>query len=185
MKKKMRILGAGILLSAVMVMTSYAGSWQRNEKGWWWLEDNGSYPVSTWCWLDGNGDGISECYYFDNNGYMLANTITPDGYQVNGDGAWVDGSVVQTKRRKWYSLEEAEKMALDYRYSHASDPNGTFVIFDEETEITGEYYKFIVRWQMSEKEADYRIKNDLSVAPNIYSGKIYVDYKTGNIWEEW
>lgn len=59
------------------------------------------------------------------------------------------------------------------------------MIFDEETEITGEYYKFIVRWQMSEKEADYRIKNDLSVAPNIYSGKIYVDYKTGNIWEEW
>ena len=138
MKKRTKILGACILLSAVTVMTSYAGSWQRNERGWWWQEDNGSYPVNTWCWLDGNGDGVSECYYFDNNGYMLANTITPDGYQVNGDGAWVAGSVVQTKRRKFLSLEEAAKIVLDYRYSQSSDPDEGFVIFDEETVITGE-----------------------------------------------
>ena len=42
-------------------------------------------------------DGIAECYYFDGSGYMLSNTTTPDGYVVNGDGAWTEGGAVKTK----------------------------------------------------------------------------------------
>jgi len=53
--------------------------------------------ASTWQWIDGNNDGIAECYYFDRAGYMLANTSTPDGYQVNASGAWVQNGAVQTK----------------------------------------------------------------------------------------
>ena len=64
--------------------TALAGQWQQNSKGWWWQEDNGTYPKSQWQWIDGNKDGIAECYYFDNSGYMLSNTTTPDGYVVNG-----------------------------------------------------------------------------------------------------
>lgn len=45
-------------------------------------------PVSQWKWLDGNKDGIYECYAFDSNGYIYTNTTTPDGYTVNADGAW-------------------------------------------------------------------------------------------------
>jgi len=53
---------------------------------------------NSWQWLDGNGDGAAECYYFDGNGYMLANTTTPDGYMVNADGAWMENGAVQTKQ---------------------------------------------------------------------------------------
>ena len=42
-------------------------------------------PTNSWQWIDGNGDGVSESYYFDGNGYMLFNTTTPDGYTVNAD----------------------------------------------------------------------------------------------------
>ena len=28
---------------------------------------------------------------------MLSNTTTPDGYVVNGDGAWTEGGAVKTK----------------------------------------------------------------------------------------
>ena len=45
----------------------------------------------------GPGRSISECYYFDGNGYMAANTTTPDGYTVDGSGAWVVDGVVQTQ----------------------------------------------------------------------------------------
>ena len=55
------------------------------------------YPKSQWQWIDGNKDGIAECYYFDGSGYMLSNTTTPDGYVVNGDGAWTEGGAVKTK----------------------------------------------------------------------------------------
>ena len=51
---------------------------------------------SEWQWIDGNGDGVSESYYFGSNGYLLTNTTTADGYTVNADGAWVVDGVVQT-----------------------------------------------------------------------------------------
>ncbi len=62
---------------------------------------NGNYYGSPdleveWQWLDGNGDGIAECYAFDREGWMYAGTTTPDGYIVNADGAWTLDGVVQT-----------------------------------------------------------------------------------------
>ena len=42
-------------------------------------------------------ENFSECYYIDSNGYMLANTTTPDGYQVNADGQWVENGTVKTR----------------------------------------------------------------------------------------
>ena len=42
----------------------------------------------------GSGDGTAESYCFDDWGYLYVNTVTPDGYQVNELGAWVqDGEV--------------------------------------------------------------------------------------------
>lgn len=94
MKKKLfTAVIAGVMMMA-MSMTSFAAGWQKNDTGWWWQRSNGSYPTGEWKWIDGNADGIVECYYFDANGYMLADTTTPDGYTVNADGAWtVDGAV--------------------------------------------------------------------------------------------
>lgn len=86
-----------VAMMAMMAMPVLAGQWQQNTAGWWWQEDNGTYPMNTWCWLDGNRDGIAECYYFNGYGYMLAGTVTPDGYTVNENGAWTVKGVVQTK----------------------------------------------------------------------------------------
>lgn len=69
--------------------------WIQDQKGYWWRNADGTHPANVWMWLDGNKDGISECYYFDGNGYCLLNTITPDGYWVNADGAWIVDGVVQ------------------------------------------------------------------------------------------
>ena len=55
-----------------------------------------------WHWIDDNGDGIAECYYFDPvsggpEGKLLKGVTTLDGYTVNEKGQWsVDGNV-QTK----------------------------------------------------------------------------------------
>ena len=48
-------------------------------------------------WYYDNGDGISECYYFDTRGVLLKAGITPDGYIVNSDGAWTVNNIVQTR----------------------------------------------------------------------------------------
>ena len=96
----MKKIVALVMAMAMVVgsnMTVFAAGWQQNATGWWWQNDDGSWPANSWQWLDGNGDGVAECYYFDGNGYMLANTTTPDGYTVNADGAWTVNGVVQTK----------------------------------------------------------------------------------------
>lgn len=72
-------------------------AWRMDARGYYWENSDGSYPVSVWAWLDGNEDGIAECYYFDENGYMLRGTKAPDGSDVNADGAWTVGGVVQTR----------------------------------------------------------------------------------------
>ena len=63
----------------------------------WYQFDDGSYPKGRWAWIDTDNDGMAESFYFDENGYVLRNTTTPDGYQVNRIGAWVVGGEVKQK----------------------------------------------------------------------------------------
>ncbi len=97
MRKRFWTAAAAAVMAASMSLTAYAGAWKQDNVGWWWQNDDGSYPVSCWQWLDGNSDGIAESYCFDAVGYMYANTTTPDGYTVNADGAWTVNGVVQTQ----------------------------------------------------------------------------------------
>ncbi|MBD9228708.1 MAG: secretory protein, partial [Clostridiales bacterium] len=92
-----RVLALSMILAVSSSLPAFAASWQQDSAGWRWKQDNGEYAAGGWQWLDGNHDGISECYYFNANGYMLANTTTPDGYKVDGSGAWVENGTVKTK----------------------------------------------------------------------------------------
>ena len=103
MRKKSFTLFALTLatVSALSCLSVQAAGWQRDARGWWYSLDNGSYCRNQW-FLDRDG----QYYYFDNGGYMVANqwignyylgssgamltnTITPDGYTVGPDGAWI------------------------------------------------------------------------------------------------
>ena len=95
---KLTAAAAG-LLSLLLAVPAFAAAWKQEQSGWWYAREDGSYPVSTWEWIDGNGDGIEECYYFDENGWLLTAAVTPDGFEVNGDGAWVRDGKVQTRKK--------------------------------------------------------------------------------------
>jgi len=110
--KKFIGLAAVAAFSSIMVSSAWAGTWKQNNVGWWFDNGNGTYPASTWQWIDGNNDGIAECYYFDHAGYMLANTSTPDGYQVNALGAWVQNGAVQTKNLRANSQTTSSRPKL-------------------------------------------------------------------------
>lgn len=59
--------------------------WVYNENGWWIENPDGSFLVNAWYKSPESG----LWYYMGSDGYMLVNTITPDGYKVGEDGAWV------------------------------------------------------------------------------------------------
>ena len=89
-----------VLASFVFLFSGTAkADWVRgNSKNAWWYDlGNGNYYKSSWQWIDGNHDGIAECYCFDENGWMLENAITPDRYTVNENGAWTVDNIVQIK----------------------------------------------------------------------------------------
>lgn len=118
MKVKKKII-MGILAGTLCLGNAFpamAGSWQSGLAGWWWQEDDGGYPVNAWRWIDGNQDGTAECYCFDDNGYCLMDTVTPDGYQVDSSGAWVVDGVVQRQTASWpqqnLSDSTAEKLCF-------------------------------------------------------------------------
>ncbi len=126
---------AVLLMAASLVlgssMTSFA-AWQSDETGWWWQNDDGTWPADTWQWLDGNGDGIAECYYFGSDGYMLEDTTTPDGYTVDANGAWIEDGEVQVQTVASDSDTESEDTA-DSESSEAEETTDSESSEAEET----------------------------------------------------
>lgn len=69
-------------------MGSMAAGWKLVNNVWYFFNTirDGTYGkvMTGWNWIDGY------CYYFEQDGTMLSNSMTPDGYFVNENGAWVN-----------------------------------------------------------------------------------------------
>lgn len=80
-----------------------SGAWLKDNTGWWYCNADRSYPVSQWQYINNywyffNDKGYMVTgwvqwkgvwYYCSESGAMLTNTTTPDGYRVDGNGAWI------------------------------------------------------------------------------------------------
>lgn len=65
--------------------------WQNVDNHWYYMAEDGAMLNGGWVLVN------HKWYYLGADGAMYASTITPDGYQVNADGAWVVNGVVQTQ----------------------------------------------------------------------------------------
>lgn len=99
--KKNYLFTTVLILSLSASFPAFAGSWLLGQDGkevrWWYDNGDGTRAGNEWKWIDGDGNGISECYCFDADGWLLTDTITPDGYTVDVNGAWCVDGIVQTK----------------------------------------------------------------------------------------
>ncbi len=73
----------------------------QSSVDWFYFNADGSMATG-WQWIAG-ADGMERCYYFNEQpdgtlGAMLHGVMTPDGWQVDENGAWTDGGVVQMKQ---------------------------------------------------------------------------------------
>ena len=120
--KRMLTAGATVLLSAALLSTPVlAGEWRANSTGFWYVNDDGSYPTNAWQWIDGDGDGIYQCFAFDENGYLLLNQTTPDGYLVGAAGAWFDGVTPVTRTYPVGTYVAPTPIEGLQKYGYASD----------------------------------------------------------------
>ncbi len=81
---------------------AFSGAWQLDIVGWWWLDDDGSYPKNEWRTIDGkryyflstgymaSEQWVEGQYYVGADGAMLVNAVTPDGSRVDENGKRVE-----------------------------------------------------------------------------------------------
>ena len=120
--KRMLTAGAATLFGAVLLSTPVlAGEWRANSTGFWYVNDDGSYPTNAWQWIDGDGDGVYQCFAFDENGYLMLNQTTPDGYLVGAAGAWFDGVTPVTRTYPVGTYVEPTPIEGLRKYGYASD----------------------------------------------------------------
>ena len=62
--------------------------WEPIDTGWKFKQEDGTYLTNAWR-QDSNG----KWYYLNEDGWMLKDTNTPDGYHVDANGVW-DGNAV-------------------------------------------------------------------------------------------
>ena len=107
-KSKLIGMGTAIVLSvAMLIQPVSAANWVHNSVGWWWQEDNGSYPVNQWKNIGG------QWYWFDGNGYMAIGwrNIGGQWYYMSRSGAMQTGWLNQGGT--WYYLQASGAMAVN------------------------------------------------------------------------
>lgn len=79
------VAGLAVILSAELLFptVSMADNWQYDGTGWKYCRNDNTCLTSQWMQDE---DGL--WFYLDENGRMLTDTVTPDGYTVNKDGSW-------------------------------------------------------------------------------------------------
>ncbi len=130
-KIKISIITSMFLL--LSLFTSFAGEWKQDEnQKWWYQNDDGSRPIGQWQEINGRQ------YYFNDDGYMLSSTTTPDGKIVGADGSWIG-------KTKLYEGSEADFKQEYCRYfdsliAYAQNEDYKNVLL----EMDGNQYKEII-----------------------------------------
>ena len=84
------------------IFNSYADPAKGQSNMDWFYFDADGYMATGWRWIR-DGDGTERCYYFNEQpdgtrGAMLHGVTTPDGWQVDENGAWTVGGAVQVRQ---------------------------------------------------------------------------------------
>jgi uncharacterized protein YkwD len=96
-------------------LTSYAGQWKTDARGWTYQNDDGSFAANQWVLYNGS------YYHMNSAGVMETNAWVND----NGSWYWLDGNGVMVKscskeiNGKWYRFSDtgAMKRGWDYQDS--------------------------------------------------------------------
>ncbi|MCI8659019.1 MAG: hypothetical protein HFG54_02055 [Lachnospiraceae bacterium] len=124
MKKRAIIIMAltGVLALASS-FCSFAGEWKQDTTGWFYQNTNGSYLSGGWYWVDGKS------YYFNDRGYCLTATTTPDNYTVDDSGAWTVNGEVQTREAE--VTVSNTRVVIPNGYEWERDEEGTGITLNE------------------------------------------------------
>ncbi|WP_312502934.1 hypothetical protein [Lacrimispora sp.] len=154
----------------------YNGEDSPRREGFWYKNSDGTFPQSTWKQISG------KYYYFDEDGYLLRNTTTPDGYLVDREGIWIENpNAIQAPRSSNPELQAlAEASALSY--GRTLEENFEYSSICAESFNPNADYRITLNslGGMSVEEGHY-LRSD-SMSGKFPKTVIYEEYGTYNIW---
>lgn len=116
MKKIIKTVAIGLTASMLLSTTAFASMWYDPATDTWTSHSNLEEVTEPgWHWIDWFDNGVANCYYYDTNGKLVTNGVTPDGYEVNATGAWVVDGVVQERKNQPLIDQRNEERAASYR----------------------------------------------------------------------
>ena len=144
------LLIAALSLSATKLVE--AGTWRQDTKGWWYQNDNNSYPRSSWQLIGG------QWYYFNATGYMATGWVNlgDSWYYLNPSGAMATGWL--NLGGTWYYLNPSGAMATGWL-----NLNGTWYHLQPSGAMSAN------RW-----EGNYYLEGSGAMATNKWIGQYYV-----------
>lgn len=108
-----------------------AGTWVRDQTGWWYWKANGTYPVS--CWQRLAYQNTAEWYRFDERGYMQTGWFTDAAGRTYYLHAVSDGrqGYMYTGWHQiggvWYYFREIQDSTEGVLYKNSRTPDGYWV----------------------------------------------------------
>ena len=98
-KKFKKVINFALLFMLTFVMPTLALWGNDPKKGKFWVEKDGNLAIDGWKLIDDDSDGIGYYYYFNEDGFILTDDITPDYKIVGEDGRRVgmDGKPIAEK----------------------------------------------------------------------------------------
>ena len=108
-----------------------AGTWVRDQTGWWYRKANGTYPVS--CWQRLAYQNTAEWYRFDERGYMQTGWFTDAAGRTYYLHAVSDGrqGYMYTGWHQiggvWYYFREIQDSTEGVLYRNSRTPDGYWV----------------------------------------------------------
>lgn len=75
--------------------------WVKDERGWWYRREDGSWPAGEWAYLE--WEGKKNWYYFDQDGYMKSSCVLiigSEAFALGQDGAMMEGKITLTTNER-------------------------------------------------------------------------------------
>ena len=101
---------AGVLLPGAL-LPAYAGTWRQTDSGWYYREAGKN--VTGWKRI-ADETGARHWYYFGEDGRLVRNADTPDGFRVNSDGVFA--GISQKGVEQAFAAAEKAKEAAQQAY---------------------------------------------------------------------
>ena len=148
-RKLALILAASLTIMSVSQQQIQAAAWKKDNTGWWYQEDNGTYTKSKWKKIG------SEWYWFDTNGYMAVGwkKINNSWYYFKSDGAMLGKGWHKIGSSYYYMYDSCLMAQNTWIGNEYVDANGVWI--QGKTKYVQGWKKSGTRWWYCHKDGSY------------------------------